>query len=430
MSIDIALAERPSGAGDAALARYDEALAGFQCFVGDPIAALKAATDDSPAFVMAHVLNAYLHLTGTDRDGVPVALAAWTAASTAPMNAREAGHMAAVEQMLGGNLRAAARILEDVAIAHPRDALALQTGQLIDFLLGDSRMLRDRIGRALPHWDPTMPGYHCIQGMLAFGLEETGLYDRAEAAGRKAIALEPRNGWAQHAVAHVFEMQDRREDGIAWMREDVDRWTNESFFAVHNWWHLALFHLGLGQTAEALELYDGPLWGHRSGLAFDMVDASALLWRLQLQGVDVGDRWTALAESWQAATGGESQYAFNDAHAAMAYVGAGRADALAALAASQARAIAGPGDNALFVGEVGRPVVDGLAAFGREDWRGAIEALRPVRNRAGRFGGSHAQRDVIDLTLIEAARRGGDRALADALLAERDAARPLGPRAG
>lgn len=428
MAIDIATAERPSGASDAALTRYEDALAGFQCFVGDPITALKAATDDSPGFVMAHVLNAYLHLTGTDADGVPVAAVSYAAASAAPMSAREAGHMAAVEQMLKGELRQAARILEDVSISWPRDALALQVGQLIDFLLGDSRMLRDRIGRAVPHWDATMPGHHAVLGMLAFGLEETGLYDRAEAAGREAIALEPRNGWAQHAVAHVLEMQDRRADGVAWMREDVHRWTHESFFAVHNWWHLSLFHLGLGQVDEVLELYDGPIRGHGSPLAFDMVDASALLWRLHLRGVDVGDRWGALADSWAPAAG-ESLYAFNDAHAAMAFVGADRPDALAALRDAQARAMAGSGDNAGFVSDVGAPVVAGLAAFGQGDWAGAVEALRPVRNRAARFGGSHAQRDVIDLTLIEAARRAGNTALLGALLAEREAARPLGPRA-
>lgn len=428
MSHDIATPLPLSGASPAAQARYDEALAGFQCFVGDPVTAIRAATDDSPAFVMAHVLYAYLHLTGTDAAGVPIAAISHAAASAAPMNSREAGHVAAVGQMLQGNLREAARILEDVAIAFPRDALALQVGQLIDFLLGDSRMLRDRIGRALPHWDRTMPGYHGVLGQLAFGLEETGLYDRAEAVGREAIWLEPRNGWAQHAVAHVLEMQDRRADGVAWMREDIDRWTHESFFAVHNWWHLSLFHLGQDETAEVIDLYDGPIWGHRSELAFDMVDASALLWRLHLRGVDVGDRWNPLAQGWLAASDGESQYAFNDAHAAMAFVGAGRTDALGALREAQARAMARPGDNAGFLTDVGAPVVAGLAAFGEGDWKGAVAALRPVRNRAGRFGGSHAQRDVIDLTLIEAARRAGDGALLSALEAEREAARPLGPR--
>jgi hypothetical protein len=257
--------------------------------------------------------------------------------------------------------------------------------------------------------------------MHAFGLEETGHYAAAEATGRRAIALEPRNGWAQHAVAHVMEMQDRREEGVAWMRDAIPHWTGDSYFQVHNWWHLALFHLGLGDTEAVLALYDEPLWGHRSTLAYDMVDASALLWRLQLTGADVGDRWGALADAWEPAVA-ESTYAFNDAHAAMAFVGAGRTDALAALREAQRRAMARPGDNATFVG-VAEPVVRGLAAWGRGDWRGVVEALQPVRAVAHRFGGSHAQRDVIDLTLLDAARRAGDAGLASAIEADRAAIR-------
>jgi hypothetical protein len=50
-----------------------------------------------------------------------------------------------------------------------------------------------------------------------------------------------------------------------------------------------------------------------------------------------------------------------------------------------------------------------------------------VRNRAHRFGGSHAQRDLIDLTLLEAAMRDGQRALAQALVAERLDRKPHTP---
>lgn len=97
-------------------------------------------------------------------------------------------------------------MLEDVTIAHPRDAIGLLAGHQIDFFTGQSRMLRDRIARALPHWDAAMPGYHSVLGMHAFGLEETGDHARAEAEGRRGVDLEPRDGWSQHAVAHVLEM--------------------------------------------------------------------------------------------------------------------------------------------------------------------------------------------------------------------------------
>ena len=147
------------------------------------------------------------------------------------------------------------------------------------------------MARALLAWDSATPGYHAMLGMQAFGCEEMGDYARAETLGRAAIELEPRDGWAQHAVAHVMEMQSRQRDGIAWMRANPENWTKESFLQIHNWWHLALFHYDLGEMDEVLALYDGPIYGSGSPLALNMVDASAILWRLHLGGVDVGSRW-------------------------------------------------------------------------------------------------------------------------------------------
>jgi hypothetical protein len=273
-----------------------------------------------------------------------------------------------------------------------------------------------------------MPGYHALLGMHAFGLEEMGDYRQAEASGRRAVETEPRDGWAQHAVAHVLEMQGRTDDGVAWMRGNPDAWSRDSFFAIHNWWHLALYHLDRDETDEALRLFDGPIFGARSAVAMDLVDAAALLWRLHLRGVPVGDRWLAVADNWQpfAAAG---LYAFNDAHAVMAFVGAGRSDRVDEVMDAQERAMSGAGDNAAFTRDVGRPVVQGLRAFGEGDYAGSIRAIQPVIPIANRFGGSHAQRDLLDLTVMEAALRLPDAALARAIAAERQAMKPGSPHA-
>jgi len=419
MALDTA---RPTGASDRARDLFDQVQADHLCYVGDPVRNLRAAIEDSPAFTMGHVFLGYLYGSGTDAAATPAARSYHAAAAALPANDREAGHVAALGALVDGRYSEAAGILADHSDRWPHDIMALQMGQQLDFLTGDARMLRDRIGKARQRWSADRPGYHAVLGMHAFGLEETGDYAAAEAAGREAIALEPRNSWAQHAVAHVLEMQDRREEGVAWMREDIDRWTRDSYFAVHNWWHLALFQLGLGDEAGALELLDGPIWGSRSALAFDMVDASALLWRLHLRGVDAGDRWGPLADQWAAALG-ESTYAFNDAHAAMAFAATGRRDDLAALLAAQDRAMASPGDNATMVRLVGRPLVEGLAAYGEGDWRGTVTALERTRGVDNRFGGSHAQRDIIDLTLIAAAEKAGDAAAAEGYRAARAAKR-------
>lgn len=415
-----------SGASPAARKLYGEALAEFQVYAGDPVATVDQALEDSPGFVMGHALRAWLHLLGTEPSGVPVGREALAAARALPATAQERGHLAAISHLAEGDWWAASRVMEDVSIAHPRDALALQAGHQIDFFTGNARMLRDRIARALPAWSERMPGHHAVLSMHAFGLEETGDYARAEAAGRRAVELEPRDGWGQHAVAHVLEMQNRTADGIAWMRANPEAWSSESFFAVHNWWHLALYHLDRGEIGEVLALYDGPVKGGRSHVVLDLVDATALLWRLHLRGVDVGGRWAPVADAWDA-VGGAGSYAFNDWHAAMAYVASGRPDALEEVIAAAARAAAEAGDNAMFTRDVGLPLIRAVQAFGRGDHSRAAALIRPVREIAHRFGGSHAQRDLVDLTLIEAALRGGDSSLAAALAAERATLRPHSP---
>ncbi len=406
-----------SGANPVAAARYDAAVKLLQCYRGDPVAEVDAALAEAPDFVMAHALKAWLHLLGTEPGGLPVAREALAAAEGLPATTREKGHLAAIRHLTEGRWHAASRVMEDVTIDSPRDALGLLAGHQIDFFTGHSRMLRDRIARALPHWSPSMPSYHSVLGMHAFGLEETGDYARAEAAGRRGIELEPTDGWSQHAVAHVLEMQNRTEDGIAWMRSH-DGWAGDSFFQVHNWWHLALYYLERGDIEAVLGLFDDQIYGAKSGVVMDMVDASALLWRLHLRGVDAGDRWQAVADNWTPIADA-GLYAFNDLHAVMAFTAAGRRDAAQAVLAAQKEAMARKGDNAGFTADVGHPACKAIIAFGEDDYRQAVDLLRPIRSIAARFGGSHAQRDVIDLTLIEAALRAGDANLAAALAAER-----------
>ena len=417
-----------TGANDRAAAAYMEGLTRFNLFIGDPIASAEAATASAPDFVMGHVLRAWLLLLSTEAPAWPPARDSWLAARDLPMTTQEAGHVAAIGHLLDGRWHQAARVLEDVSIAHPRDMLALQVGHQLDFFTGHSRMLRDRIARALPAWSPEMPGRHALLGMLAFGLEEMGDYAAAEAAGREAVGIERHDAWAQHAVAHVLEMQGRTTDGIAWMRADIPAWTEDNFFAVHNWWHLALYHLEIGEIEEVLRLFDVPIHGARSRVMIDMIDAAALLWRLHLRGVDVGERWQTVADGF-APTAGAGNYAFNDLHAMMAFIGAGRRDLAEQVLAAQRTTMEREDDNAAFTREVGHAATCAIQAFGDEQYDETVRLIRGIRSTAHRFGGSHAQRDVLDLTLLEAAFRSGKHDLAKALTAERVAAKPASPLA-
>jgi len=418
-----------TGANEASLAHYERGLRQLQTFTGDPVGSVNAAIDESRGFVMAHMLKGWLYGLSTDKAAMAVARDAHAAVTDLPMTSRERGQVAALGRLVAGEWNGAGETLAAVARDHPRDALALQSGHQIDFFTGNAAMLRDRIGTALPAWDATMPGYHAMLAAHAFGLEETGDYAAAEASGRRAVELEPHDGWGQHAVAHVMEMQCRQTDGIGWMKTAFANGADDSFMKVHNWWHLSLFHYDLGQHDEVFSLYDGPVYGDRSTLALNMVDASAILWRLHLGGVDAGARWQDLADNWTPLAG-DGNYAFNDMHAMMAFAAAGRTEAARTLLDTQLAAVEMGGDNAGFTRDIGLPATRGILAFANGDYKKAADLLGPLRAIAHRFGGSHAQRDVIDLTLIEAAIRSGDRENAAKLTQKRMESRPHSPLSG
>ncbi|MDT3680486.1 MAG: tetratricopeptide repeat protein [Burkholderiaceae bacterium] len=412
-----------SGATSAGIEAFEQASHELRCMILDPVATIDRAIAECPAMSMAHVFKGWLHLLGTEPQALPVARDCIGQAQRFATTERERSHAAALRAAGEGRWRDAGRLLEDLSARWPRDALALHAGHQVDFLCGDSRMLRDRIARALPDWSVSMPAYHAVLGMYAFGLEETGDYVQAERNGRRAVELQARDGWAWHAVAHVHEMRNQPGDGIEWLEPHAAHWSPDSFLAVHNWWHLALFRLERDEVDEVLRLFDGPIFGARSAVVFDLVDATAMLWRLHLRGIDVADRWGAVADRWLPIARA-SNFAFNDMHAMMSFVGAGRSAACELVFEAQRAAMQRADDNAAFVREVGNSATRAIAAFGDGNYAEAVRLLRPIRSYSHRFGGSHAQRDVIDLTLVEAAIRSGDRALARALAAERAARRP------
>jgi tetratricopeptide (TPR) repeat protein len=309
---------------------------------------------------------------------------------------------------------------------YPRDLFALQVAHVGDFFLGAATFLRDRAAQVLPHWNESVPGYGYVLGMHAFGLEECSLYAKAEDTGRRALELNRRDPWAVHAVTHVMEMQGRLRDGIEWLTSREDDWARDNGFAFHNWWHLGLFHLDLGDTHHVLELYDRRIRPNPTQAPLELIDASAMLWRLQLRGVDVGARWQALADAWTPLAE-QAYYAFNDVHAVMAFVGAGRFEAAAQVAVALDRRANAADTNAMMSRDVGLPLAKGLIAFATGCYSECIDRLLAVRAIANRFGGSHAQRDVIHLTLVEAALRAGNARLARALAAERTQLKPTSP---
>lgn len=404
---------------------YDHALDLFNSFRADPLAVLEAALAEEPGFVSGRLMQTGLILSAYDAALLPMARGALDAAKAVAgsANARERSLLGALEPWTSGDLRRAHQLLERHVIDHPRDLFALQLAHLGDLALGQSEMLRDRIGRALHHWSSDDAGYGYLLGMHAFGLEECNEYGRAEALGRRAVELHPHDAWAVHAVAHVCEMQARADDGLAWLATTRPHWADKNGLAVHNHWHSALMHLSRGENTAALGVYDTLVRPSPESFALDLVDATALLWRMMLRGVLVGDRWAGLAARWRAqAVWGK--IAFNDAHAMMAMVAAGDDEGanLGSIAVTAAAAGATAGDAVVWR-QYAVPICEALQAFGKGRHARCAQLLLPLLAASHPFGGSHAQRDILRLTAAEAARLAGDGALAAALTAQRSTQR-------
>ncbi len=414
-----------STGNQASLARYETALTLLNGYFLDPLEEIETALAEDPEFIMGHCLRGGMMAVAAEKAAEPFLRESVEAAEALAdkANDRERGHIAAMRAWLDRDFAMVTDRWGSILADHPRDLLALQLAHLGDFYLGRSDMLRDRIAAVRPAWDEDTPGYGYVLGMHAFGLEEMNAFAEAEETGRAAVASEPRDPWAIHAVAHVLEMQGRLGDGVGWYNDRRDDWASDNMFAFHNWWHLSLYHLDRGEIDRVLEIYDTGVRPQASDVVLEMLDASALLWRLHLDGVDVGDRWVELADTWEG-TVDDGYYAFNDVHAMMAFVGAGRDAAAETLLATMKRAAGEAGTNAIMTRDVGLPFAQAIQAFARSDFARATDLLLPVAPIAQRFGGSHAQRDVLQRTLVESAICANQGSVARELMAARVEAKP------
>lgn len=406
---------------------HEEALG----FIGDPIETIETALAEDPDFIMGHLFKAGM-LTQAMETRVyepMVAALANAEARVARANDRERGHMKAVRCWVEGDFSRACEYWDEVLVDHPRDLLALQLAHLSDVLLGDTVNQRNRVQRVAAEYDESVPGFGWLLGFLSFGLEENRDYSQAEEAGRRALALNPKDPYAIHAVAHVLEMSGRQSGGIWFMTSRQDDWANTNF-RNHLWWHLSLFHLDVGEIDKVFEIFDRHLrdLGPDGDNKYQELDAAALLWRLLLLGYDCGNRWSGLADKWEPSAT-DRLYAFNDVHAMMTFVADGRTEAAErVLSANERHVKRGNDHNVAMTREVGLPFCRALQAFGSGNYDEAADQLLPIRYKTASLGGSHAQRDIVHLTLIEACLRAGRYRQGRMLLNERCAQKPSSPQ--
>ncbi|PVD31803.1 hypothetical protein C0Q70_07221 [Pomacea canaliculata] len=309
------------------------------------------------------------------------------------LSASEKNHVKALQLFADGHMALAANIWEDILIDHPLDMLALKFAHDSYFYLGQSNQIRDSIARVLKHYQPSNPFYGYHFGMYSFGLEETNLYDQAEKMARKGLEINPGDAWSTHTICHVMEMMGRQDEGISFLDKTVKDWEPRGLLACHNFWHWALYYIEKGEYQAALDILDTQVKvrASKSGALLDIVDSSSLLFRLQMEGVNIGDRWEDVFELCRPHLD-DHILVFNDIHFLLGCLGAGKADATKYFINSFEEFVRdGAGCQHDVAGGVGQTLCQAFVSYSAGDFASVVDLLYPIRYQIISIGGSHAQ---------------------------------------
>lgn len=333
-------------------------------------------------------------------------------------NEREKLFVAAVVAWWRGDTAMALATLRQLTQRFPEDIAAAKWGQYHAFNLGRCADVLSFAEDILPPHKQTAEAW----GMRAFGFEQCSRLREAEEAGRRALSLKRAEPWAQHAIVHVMDAQGRFDDGVEFLRDYAHTWKDRSvFIREHNYWHLALLHLDRDEPREALDTFDDHLWGEWPEFAQEQIGAISALWRMELRGVAVGDRWAPVVDNvltrWH-----EHILPFHDMHFVYALARGDRMAEARAFLTSLARH--GERDASGVWESVAAPLAAALIAYAQGKHEQAANAIAPLLPRLHLIGGSHVQRDVFVQTWMDAASKAGQHSAVEDLLARRHRERP------
>lgn len=365
------------------------------------LAAAERGTDSALLYALAGLLMMFDESPRAASLALPYLARARTAGAA---QLRAELYTQVLQAWIADDLENVLALTEQLLHQYPHDLFAAKLNQYIQFNRGDWPALL-RIGLKAREHNPQ--NAHAL-AMLAFAFEQCHLLPEAETTAREALSLQPDEPWAQHALAHVLLTEGRISEGTDFLERSKEGWDGlNSFMYTHNWWHLALFHLARGRQARVLEIYDQHLWGIAPEYSQDQIGAVSMLARLELAGIDVGDRWQALAPYLKARAADTVQPFLSVQYLyGLARAGAPEADQL--LQALQERA----DTTAAFAGQTWQritlPLAEGLLAHARGHFQHSREQLALALPRLNAIGGSHAQRDLFALIEQDASLHAGD----------------------
>ncbi|MEM7194066.1 MAG: tetratricopeptide repeat protein [Pseudomonadota bacterium] len=390
---------------------------------------LKSVLESDPEMPMAWLLQGYMFkLIGSHSvDDRIEKIIDRIDAPKVRLNDRERLHRQALKNWFQGDDVGACTCWRQILKQYPKDLLAIKLLHSSTFWMGDSRQLLDSIGGVWNQWDSSDCGYSHLMGMLSFALEENGRYAEAENYAVRAIHDNPEDLWALHALAHVFEMQSRLQEGAQLFDRPFGIWDDRNPFRGHLWWHAAMFYLDMQDYEKVLEIYDQCISSIESTFYLDVQNTASLLMRLDIRGVDVGDRWQSLADIAETQIG-DHVLAFTEMHYAMALASDHRTAGMEKHRESVRLFSTSNGVWAADVmNRVGGTLCEAITRFIQKDYRAFVNKVLPIRYEIAQVGGSHAQRDVFEQMLLHSAIQCGDVGLASLLSGERLLRRPDNP---
>jgi hypothetical protein len=412
MSEDL-LGNSTSTASDITLRGIDDFVSGFLAYE-TKATNIMAAADADPDSVLANIYAGFswmfLEAEGAGEHATAYLHRADAAASSA--NTRETLLLEQLRRWIADDIPGVQNLGDEIVTAFPRDLASVKLHQYFSFNRGDAGAMLRIAQQALaanadnPH----------LLGMLAFGHEQMHQLDAAEHAARRALTLQRKEPWAQHALAHVMLSTGRVREGVDFLADASKSWVGlNSFMYTHNWWHRALFSISQGDDEAVYEAYDEHVWGIEPSYSQDQVGAVSLLARMEIAGMDVGDRWAGVADHL-AARAKDTLQPFLTIQYLYGLARAERAEADTLMAAVEERAR----DTRLFDhrvwAEVALPACRGVLAHARGQHELATRLLGPVAGRIAEIGGSHAQRDLFGQILLDAHLKAGHWAVARQML--------------
>ena len=366
------------------------------------VEAFDRAIAADPGFAMARAGKAQVLMRERD---VAAARAALAAAKDMAIGlpTREASHIAFFDLVFAGRTDAAIAALHEHLAAWPRDALVLATAANPNGLIGASGRIgqKHQIAVLLDSLAPHYGDDFWFLAHHAMALSEDGQLAAARPKIERSVAANPNNAHGAHTFAHVCYESGERDTARTFLSSWLTTYPRDGFFHGHLNWHLSLCELLAGNWAEALRLYQDAMTldRHSGGPQQKMSDAIAFLWRSELAGHPRDTAaWRAMYEYANSALPRPSS-GLADLHVILAQAVMGD-DAVLDVRARQMEDLAREGryPSGSYLPALSR----GFMAFERGDIPTAIEVLTPLAKESERIGGSRAQHDLIEFTLLKA----------------------------